>query len=358
MECVGIPDSGYLRFRKRLYTNALSQRIPIAGSMEITSRCNLECVHCYISGQSPDSEEMDYRELTGIVDQLFEAGCLWLVITGGEPLAHPDFQRLYRHVKSRGILPILFTNGTLLDEAIADLLAALPPYLVEVSLYGATEETCRRVTGSDDAFRRCISGVERLLERGIKVGLKTMAMTLNADEIGAMRDLAEDYGVAFRFDALLNPTLTGGRKPAEYRLEPEQVVALDRLQPGGEDEWRKLAEECGADSLEHDRIYQCGAGRSTFHIDAGGRLSVCMMSRERSWDLRRGTFMEGWNSFIPEVLEQRWTTDAPCRTCRLKSICGQCPGWGQLEHGDSEAVVDYLCSIAHLRAEVLGIGVD
>jgi len=58
----------------------------------------------------------------GILDEVADAGCLWLLITGGEPLLRPDFRDIYMYAKRKGFLITLFTNGTLLDADIADQL--------------------------------------------------------------------------------------------------------------------------------------------------------------------------------------------------------------------------------------------
>jgi radical SAM protein with 4Fe4S-binding SPASM domain len=350
-----MPGTGYLPFRGRVYEKALEGGVPISGSMEITSACNLRCVHCYIPSGGPSGRELTLSEITGIVDQLADEGCLWLLLTGGEPLSRKDFPDIYGHVKRRGILPMLFTNATLVTDGTAGLLESEPPYDVEVSVYGSTEETYERVTGVPGSFGRCMDGIGMLLDRGVRVSLKTMAMTLNAHEVGEMKAMALGLGLRFRFDTMLNTGLDGSRAPAVYRLPVEDVLDLDRSDPDRMAGWAEVAERFPVTPDDAIRVYQCGAGRSTFHIDPEGRLSVCMMSRTPFYDLREGTFREGWREFVPRVLERRWSGDSACATCHLKSMCGQCPGWGLLEHGDPEARVDYLCAIAGARAGMLGL---
>lgn len=356
MDCPVLPDSGYLPFRNRLYRSALDRRVPIAGTMDITSRCNLGCVHCYIPHGDPGPAGMSRDTVRGIVDQLADQGCLWLLLTGGEPLSRPDFPDIYRHVKARGILPMIFTNGTLITDGMADLLGQMPPYLVEISIYGATEETSQLVTGVPGSLGMALRGLERLHERKVRVSLKTMVMTLNVHELDAMASIAESYGVHFRFDTQINSGLDGSSGPLKYRLSPEETVKLDSSREERLEECRELVAGFSNADEEDGSIYQCGAGMNTFHIDPHGMLSVCMMSRERTYSLLDGTFEEGWRSFIPQVLSRKWSRAVPCRNCVLKSLCGQCPGWGYLEHGDPEARVDHLCRTAFLRAEILGLG--
>jgi radical SAM protein with 4Fe4S-binding SPASM domain len=355
MECGGLPDAGYLPFRGRIYERAVKERIPLTGSMEITSRCNLHCVHCYISNTGETEQDLSLTEIESIVDQLVEEGCLWLLITGGEPLLRPDVQEFYTYVKRCGIIPILFTNGTLITDNIADLLASMPPYSVEVSIYGSTEGTFEAVTGIPGSFKLCMDGIERLLKRGIKLHLKTLAMSLNVHEVPSMKSLAEDLGIPFRFDTLLNCTLDGDDGPAKYRLSPERTVSLDEQDTDRKGEWSNLVKNFPGEAQASNRIFQCGAGVCTFHIDSAGLLSVCMMYREKNFDLRTGTFRDGWRLYLPDVLTREWSREVACSTCTLKSMCGQCPGWGYLEHGDAEEPVEYLCRVAHMRVEMLGL---
>ncbi|MBN1996968.1 SPASM domain-containing protein, partial [candidate division KSB1 bacterium] len=113
-------------------------------------------------------------------------------------------------------------------------------------------------------------------------------------------------------------------------------------------------ERYGGKALQPEYIYQCGAGISACHIDAFGKLSMCMMSRNPDYDLLGGTFRDGWN-YLNQFRYQKWSKETDCSTCDIMSLCNQCPGWSMLEHEDLETPVEFLCQIAHLRSELLGI---
>ena len=104
-----------------------------------------------------------------------------------------------------------------------------------------------------------------------------------------------------------------------------------------------------------DDIFNCSAGTNSFHLDAYGQMQICMMVRTPSYDLPRGSVREGWLEFIPRLRPQKPRGDYPCGRCALINLCGRCPGLANLECGDPEAPVAYLCRIAHLRAEILDI---
>jgi radical SAM protein with 4Fe4S-binding SPASM domain len=354
MEFPHIPIISYTQFGERLNRQVLEKRIPANGSIELTFRCNLRCAHCYCNlpanNQGAINEELKTDEVRHIFDQITEAGCLWLLITGGEPLLRKDFVEIYTHAKKKGILITLFTNGTLITREIADHLTEWPPHAVEITLYGATKETYEDVTRIPGSFERCKRGIDLLLERGIPLELKTMAMTLNHDEVFQIKEYAEELGVKFRLDPVLNARLDGSKGPCHFRLSPEEVVKLDLADEKRRKEWRKFCEKF-IGRHPSDNLFHCGAGVATFHVDPYGQMSTCEMVRFQSYDLRSGSFQEGWKEAIPEFISLKPEGEYPCGRCELIALCGQCPGWAWLEHANPEAPVKYLCEIAHLRAE-------
>ena len=353
MDCLHIPIMPYSEFGKRIYDRAVAERIPVGGGIEPTFRCNLKCAHCYVA-YDPKKKEMTYEEIRRILDEITEAGCLWLLITGGEPLMRDDFLDIYTYAKKKGLIITLFTNGTLITPLIADYLRDWPPHSIEITLYGITKQTYERVTGVAGSFESCMKGIQLLLERKIPLRLKTMVMTLNQHELWDIKKHVEDLGVGFRFDPVLNPGLDGSKEPCKLRIPPEEVVKLDLADAKRLKEWREFCSKF-LGPAKSDKLYICGAGQTSFHIDPYGELSVCIMSRVPSYNLGQGSFQEGWYGFIPKIREQKLETDYKCAKCELISLCGQCPGWAQLENGNMETPVDYLCQIAHLRAEAFGL---
>jgi radical SAM protein with 4Fe4S-binding SPASM domain len=361
MECPSIPLTTFSDFSERLYRETAEQRIPLTGSIEITVRCNLHCVHCYINlplgDKSAKERELSKNEWFFLIDQIVDEGCLWLLFTGGEVFVRPDFLDIYTYAKQKGLLITLFTNGTTITPYIADYLSDWRPSSIEITLYGYTKETYEAVTGVPGSYERCIQGVNLFKERNLPLKLKSMIMKTNKHEIWDMKKYAEGLGIDFHFDPQLNLRLDGNRNPSEFRISPEEVVALDLSDPKRMKEWRAFCDRFGGPPLNPDYLYQCGAGLNTFHIDPYGELSACILSRTPNLNLRHKKFNEGWYDFMPRVRSQTWQYEALCRRCEFIALCGQCPGWAQTEHGDQESPVEYLCRIAHCRAEAFGLNV-
>ncbi len=335
-----------------------SKRLPLSVSIELTERCNLRCLHCYINRPAGDAKarscELDLTSWERILDQLAEAGTLWLLYTGGEPLLRPDFRDLFLAAKRRGFLVTVFTNGTLVDEEVVHLWQEYPPRRVEITLYGATETTYERVTRVPGSFARCLHGIELLHGHGVPLAVKAVFMRENVHEFEEIRRIAEAYGGPFRFDTLLNPRLDGDSHNTSGQLSVEEVVTLDQSDPRRWADWRRLAEQASAPGLPPYR-YNCGAGVTTCHIDAYGRLSPCLLVRHRQYDLCTGDFRTGWEVFLGSVRSERRTRPAPCDTCRFYNLCGVCPGWSYLAMGDEEEPVPFLCRVGRERAARLGI---
>ncbi|HDZ00389.1 MAG TPA: radical SAM protein, partial [Nitrospirae bacterium] len=239
----------YTDFSRKLHSLSPEKRIPMDATLELTYRCNNRCVHCFCnlpaSDKSASMEELTTGEIKGILDELASIGCLWLLITGGEPLLRPDFKEIYLYAKKKGLLITFFTNGTLIDDEIIGLLSQYPPFVVEITIYGATMETYERVTRAPGSYERCISGIKAIVNSGIKLKLKTMALTINRHEIEAMDRMAGELGCEFRFDPVIQKRIDDSSfsEPEMYRLLPEDVVRLDTMFSERMEKFRKFCDK-------------------------------------------------------------------------------------------------------------------
>src|SRR5881397_3807214 len=166
----------YTEFSRRVHRDVNATRIPVNGTIEVTNRCPLVCSHCYnnlpMNDAAARSAELTTDEHRRIADELAEMGCLWLLYSGGEIFARRDFLDIYTYAKRKGLIVSLFTNGTMITEAIADYLVEWRPFAIEITLYGATRETYEKLTRIPGSYDRCMRGVRLLLERNLPLALK------------------------------------------------------------------------------------------------------------------------------------------------------------------------------------------
>ncbi|MEE8348310.1 MAG: radical SAM protein [Acidobacteriota bacterium] len=355
----------YGDFSLELHQKVGAERTPVSGTIEVTHRCPLTCAHCYNNLPMADGEarstELSFQEYCQILDEITEAGCLWLLFTGGEIFARKDFLDIYTYAKQKGLLITLFTNGTMITPEIADYLTQWRPFSIEITLYGRTRETYERLTRIPGSHERCMRGIRLLTERNLPLKLKTVAVSINKHEIWDMKQFAmEESGRDFKFDAMMNPRIDCSQSPLATRLKPEEVVALDLQDPERTSGWTKLTQESVSRThlwAESDEVYQCGGGIQSFSIDPYGQMRICVISQQDGYDLRRGSFREGWENFLFQVRSKKSTRVTKCVACGLKEMCGMCPAMGELENQDPEAPVDFFCHVAHLRAQAMGLTV-
>jgi radical SAM protein with 4Fe4S-binding SPASM domain len=354
----------YGEFSTSVHSRQHGRRAPMEVSIEVTHRCPLECQHCYnnlpMSDVAARNQEMTFDEHVRLLDQLVDMGCLWILYTGGEIFARKDFLDIYTEAKKRGFLITLFTNGTMITPRIADHLAEYRPFAIEITLYGATRETYETLTQIPGSYDRCMKGIKLLQERNLPLKLKTVPTTINLHEVYEMKRLAEeDLGVEFKFDPLINPRTDCSQSPLAVRLSPEQVVSLDFRDPVRMSEFRKMAEDelASGPRTQAPEKYTCGGGQNGCAIDPNGQMTICVLSHQEGVNLREVSFEQGWDGRLLEIRESRRMRQSICSTCQLQSLCSMCPANGELENGDAESPVEFLCQVAHLRAYTLGLQV-
>lgn len=355
----------YGAFSADLHQKQAGERLPLQVSIEVTRRCPLECQHCYnnlpMGDQDARSREMSTEEHFRMLDELVEMGCFWLLYTGGEIFARKDFLEIYTYAKKKGFLITLFTNGTLINEKIADYLVDWPPFAIEITLYGRTRETYEELTAIPGSYDRCLRGIKSLRERGLPLKLKTVATSINKHEISAMRYFAEqELGVEFKFDGQINPRIDCSQSPLAVRLTPEEVVALDMHAPKGASEYRRLAQhdlEKPPNLSQIDTTYFCGGGMNSFAINAYGEMGICVISQQETFRVQEAGLKRVWEESLLELRTRKRKRLTKCIGCRIQSLCGMCPANGEMENGDRESPVEFLCHVAHLRAAAIGIEV-
>jgi len=353
-----------------LWDKLKAKRVPLSFDLEVTSRCNNDCRHCYINLPANDTEtkgrELTLEEIGRIAREAVQMGAVWCLITGGEPLLREDFPNIYLLLKRLGLLVSVFTNACLMTPEHAALFKRYPPRDIEVTLYGGSKQTYERVTRRPGSFAAFQRGLNLLLDSGIRVRLKAMAMRSNFHELPAIatfcRARTKDY---FRFDPLLHLRFDRDeRRNSEIRAErltPEEIVALERA-----DDERFSALKKGCDKLIHeefthigcDHLFHCGAGSGSFNVSYDGKFRLCssLWAPETMYDLRQGWLRDAWEQLVPQVRDMRSRRPEfllRCRRCPIVNLCLWCPAHSYLETGELDTPIDYFCQVAHARAAAL-----
>ncbi|MCU0606662.1 MAG: radical SAM protein [Candidatus Edwardsbacteria bacterium] len=335
--------------------------------VELTERCNNDCVHCCINLPAGDGRarrrELTAAQLDRVFAQAAQLGCLTVRLTGGEPLLREDFKEIYLAARRRGLTVRLSTNGCLLTPALAELLAAVPPLEpVELTAYGRDRGSYERVTRVPGSFARFRAGLDLLAGHRVPFRLKGVLFRGTARArrgfeawaaklSGARPELTLLLDLRHRRDSTARD-----RAIAMRRLTPRQVARTTCADPLFREQMKLFpARYMGP---QGDRLFTCSAGTSVC-LDAYGRLQPCLLLRDPrlSYDLVRGSLRRALSDFFPRVLAVR--AENPdylrrCARCRLKGFCRQCPARAFIEHGALDRPVDHLCRVARAQAQLLG----
>ncbi len=325
---------------------AVERRLPYMGALELTYRCNQACCHCYCNlgvGDKRKGDELTAREIEKILDEAADAGCLWLLLTGGEVLLREDFGEIYLYALKKGMFVEVFTNATLINEAVASRFAEFPPLGLDISFYGSNPSVHDKISGVEGSFQRMLDGIEWLRKYKVKFSLKTILMTLNLADLADMRSLAKGLGAEFRYDTLICPRTDGGMSPVQYRLNSEQMAGLDL------DEDYASCEQIfnGFWNKKPEGFMSCGAGLFAFNINPYGILSPCTMFGSFQYSLRQTPFADSWKRLVADYDKRRNDfIPGECRSCSMLLICSNCPAWSEIEAKSLNKKVGYICEYA------------
>ena len=270
-----------------LQERALRRAQPLSALLELTYACNWRCVFCY-NPRHHDRRRLDGDEWRAVIDDLRELGTLNVTLTGGEPLTHPQAFEIMAAARSRAMTFRLFTNGSLVTDAVARRLAELRPVTVELSLHGARPETHDRSTATPGSFDALWRGVAALKRQGVPIVLKTPLTRLNEQELEEMIALTEREGVPYNLDATLTHRDDGDPAPLQFSMTSEglaryyallarsnQIPASHRT-PGG---------------------VNCGLGRTTLAVGPEGDVYPCPQWRKSSLgNVRETRLLHLWHA--------------------------------------------------------------
>jgi heme d1 biosynthesis radical SAM protein NirJ len=192
-------------------------------------RCNLTCKHCYsISADKDFPNEVDTDTIMESMYDLFHFGVPVLILSGGEPLLHPDIFEISAHAKALDFYVGLSTNGTLINESnIREITESEYDY-VGISIDGMreTHDKFRRKEGSFDA---AMNGIRICRDNGIKVGLRFTMTQDNANELPDLLKLMDDEGIDKFYFSHLNYAGRGDKNRKDDVAHKRTRDAMDLL---------------------------------------------------------------------------------------------------------------------------------
>ena len=340
-----------------LYQKASAMGIPLSGTFELTPLCNMDCKMCYI--RLSRSAQKAIAPLTGAAQWLTlaqaakNAGMPYLLITGGEPFLHPQFQEILEGLHRMGFLITVNSNGTMIDEDTVAWLKNCPPVRLNISLYGASDETYAELCGNPLGFTQTLRAIRLLKEAGISVKLNCSLTPYNAKDLPEMVEFAKQNDLILQVATYMFPpvrkdgTLTGKNdrfSPADaaYYAAYADYLTLGKerflTQEGQLPELLEPEDNCEGDGV------RCRAGKCSFWITWQGKMMPCGMFPEKNApNVFELPFLNAWQAVKDRVCNIH--LPAQCAACNVKDTCRACAAMVITESGSFDKVPQYRCDM-------------
>ena len=348
------------------------RRIPLNGTFELTGRCNLSCKMCLVRVDNNRIRELECRERTAdewihMAEQAAKAGTLGLLLTGGEVTLRPDFCEIYEAVAQMGFLLTVYTNATMITDKVMDVFRKYPPHKIGVTMYGASNDTYKRLCGCENGYDRFVRGVEQLSSLPSLFETRTTIVKDNRDDLEAMqRFTKEKFGEdkILQISRFVTKSIRGGVACAEAcRLTPEENVKLiyrdlaevhrrvveENLDIPVLDKIPENGKRIGSDG---EYLFQnCNAGIDQYTITWDGRMFACELLADGYTSPFEEGFLPAWKR-LPEQypVTQRIET---CENCRYVDLCRICPAVKKSESRDWFGTPKYFCDETEYLYQIL-----
>lgn len=318
-EPCGLPAGD--QFMAQLCARAKEQAIPISGIFELTPRCNFRCKMCYVH-LSEDRIPQFGRELSAdawisLAEQARDGGMLFLCITGGEPLLHPEFEKIYRAVSQMGFQITLQTNASTLSEKMLKLLDEYPPKEVKTTIYGSNDRVYETVCGVKNGFARVDAGLRALQELNIPIVAVTTVIRQNMDDLANIFQYTQSLQIPWGYSTAVHPSIRGAETQARQVAIDEKTATDFRA------DVRKMLTmpPRAADDKPCD---YCKGYRSSFWITWDGKMRFCSFMNEPNIDVKATPFAHAWQALVDYEEQLRWP--AECQSCDIRDVCRMCAG--------------------------------
>ncbi len=344
-----------ITMEKILIEKARQNQTPINASFELLPLCNMDCKMCFVRLSHQEQEAIGplrlAEEWLELARQMAQEGTLFLMLTGGEPLLYPEFRKLYVGLKQMGFVLTINTNGTLIDEGWGDFFAKYPPRRVNITLYGASEETYDKLCHYKGGYEKTIRGVRLLKERGIDVKLNGSLVAANHSEFEQMLQIAKELDCPINVDTYMYPATR--ERSSSYckkaRLEPKDAAIMLLKNLKNTMPLREFQEEVdnsirAVEEADKEPIRQgmrCQAGKTSLAINWQGYMRPCVMLSEPSIDVFKVGFKKAWQMLMEETNQIQLCPYCP--ECRYRRICSICPASCLHESGSYDKVPEYVC---------------
>ncbi len=302
--------------------------------LEVTPRCNLNCIHCEVRGGELKNDppiESVYRMIDSIATV---PEFRMLVLSGGEPLIRPDIYDIIKYARDLGFEVVIATNGTLITEEVARKLSKLEIAGVAISLDFMEPELHDKFRGIKGAWERAINGIKNSINAGLYLQINITLSKLNYNELPQLLKFADDLGSHVILLYQFQPFGRGSVRN-DIALTPDEFLEVIKKVAEMQRDLKTLVVPIGLPeyfAYLTDRVHNfknlfrgCNAGLGMFYVKWNGDVWPCVFLQIKVGNVLEKPAIEIWrnNDFLNK-LRDRNNLEEPCRSCKYRDYCGGC----------------------------------
>jgi radical SAM protein with 4Fe4S-binding SPASM domain len=304
--------------------------VPISAHLDLTYRCNEQCVHCYLDHD--DHGEMTTVEIKHLLKEMADAGVFFLTFSGGEIFLRKDLFEILEYARELTFCIKLKTNAVLIREVQAARLRDLAVESIQVSIYSHRAEVHDAITKVRGSLRRSVNAIRFLKSQGLKVVIANVLMTANMEDYQGVRELALELGAEYTLDPTVTPMMDGDRSVLDLNTGESTLRTLfrDETYIGNVEEFCAPPTAVTEDSMDS---LPCSAGHSACYVSPYGEFYPCVAFPLSCGNVRKQRFIDIWRDSpqLKEVRSIRLRDLSSCSQCAHGASCTRCPGLAFLE---------------------------
>ena len=319
---------------------------PFHCGFELTPFCNFRCNMCYIR-LNPEEAMLQGQMLPtskwiSLAREAKEMGALSMEVTGGEAMTRSDFPELYSNFYDLGFLIVLRTNGYLIDDNKIKLIKERKPRKVIITLYGASDETYKRVCGINDGYSVVTTNILKLKEAGVNVQLTTTITTDNINDVEKMKQWANDNGYALSLCGMLFNPIGNAKRSIDHlriRTSSEEFELSETM--------KSMKRDITNKEYYMNPFWMCRAFGAKMTVTWDGRLTACNSNRT----IWRDPFSNGLEAAYHDLYRELKQLKRPkeCETCSYLDFCTVCPSMLNSANGTLNTISDDMCKFARRK---------
>jgi radical SAM protein with 4Fe4S-binding SPASM domain len=328
--------------------------------VELTSRCNERCVHCYIPHENKISD-IDPALFYDMLDQLRDMGVLNLTLSGGEPMLHPQFATFLRKAKDYDFSINVLSNLTLLNDEIIAEMKANRLSSVQVSLYSMEPEIHDSITQVLGSFYKTRDAILRLIENDIPLQISCPVMKQNKNSYVAVAKWAEEHRVRAVTDYIIMARCDHTTSNLDNRLSLNEVSDIIRDIIRMDPDYEERLREADFTQVEQRNLSDdvlCGVCISSICMVANGNIYPCAGWQDYVvGNIAQTPLAEIWE-YSPKVnyLRGLRKRDLPkCIACVDRHFCAMCMVRNANEDpaGNPLKINEHFCKVAALNRKIV-----